>query len=133
MNWNSTDSREIRKFGLIALIFFGCLCALGIWRNKPLPVYLFGFLSILGVGFIIIPSRLSPIYTAWLKLAHFLGTVVTTLILTLVYFLVVTPTALIRRLFCGPPLHVKPDKKASSYWVARTEPVQSKERFLKRY
>lgn len=130
---NSTDMKEIRKFGIIAFVFFGSLCALGLWMKKPLPVYLFGFLSILGIGFILIPLQLKPVYTVWLKIAHFVGKIVTTLILTLAYYLVITPTALIKRLFGGRPLPVRPDKGVSSYWVARTEPSQPKERFLKRY
>ena len=133
MNLNSTDTREIRKFGVIALSFFGCLCTLGFWMKKPLPTYIFGFLAILGFGFILIPSRLKPVYTAWLQIAHFLGKIVTTLILTLTYYLVITPSAFIKRFFGGAPLPVKPDKETSSYWVTRTEPSQPKERFLKRY
>ena len=133
MNLNSTNNREIRKFGVVALILFGCLCALGLWSKKPVPTYLFGFRSLLGFGFILIPSRLRPVYAAWLKIAHFLGRIVTTLILTLAFYLVITPAALMKRLFGGTPLPVKLDKKASSYWVPRTEPAQPKERFLKRY
>jgi len=133
MNSNSTDIREVRKFGFIALIFFGCLCVLGLWMKKPLPAYLFGFLSILGLGFILIPAQLKPVHAAWLKVAHLLGRIITTLILALAYYLVITPAALIKRLFGGRPLPVKPDKEASSYWVDRTEPAQPKERFLKRY
>lgn len=133
MSWNSTSSKEIRKFGLIAFVFFGSLCALGFWMKKPLPTYLFGSLSILGIGFILIPSHLKPLYVTWLKIAHFLGRIVTTLVLTIAYYLVITPSALIKRLFGGRPLPVKPDKKASSYWVARAEPAQPKERFSKRY
>ncbi|MBW2741094.1 MAG: hypothetical protein JRE64_20130 [Deltaproteobacteria bacterium] len=132
MSWNSTN-KEIRKFGVVALIFFGCLCALGTWTRKPIPTYLFGSLAILGLGFILIPSQLRHVHTAWLKFAHFLNRFVTTLILTLAYYLVVTPSALIKRLFGGCPLPVKPDKETSSYWVARSEPSQPKERFLKRY
>ena len=133
MSLNSTDTREIRKFGLIALIFFGCLCAVGLWVKKPLPTYIFGFLSLLGLGFILIPSRLRPVYTAWLKIGHFLGRIVTTLMLTLAYYFVITPAGLVKKILGGRPLPVKPDKKVSSYWVTRTEPVQPKERFLKRY
>jgi len=133
MNSNSTDTREVRKFGFIALVFFGCLCVLGLWMKKPLPAYLFGFLSILGLGFILIPAQLKPVHAAWLKVAHLLGRIITTLILALAYYLVITPAALIKRLFGGRPLPVKPDKEASSYWVDRTEPAQPKERFLKRY
>lgn len=133
MNWTSTNSKEIRKFGLVAFVLFGCLCALGLWSEKLLPTCLFGLLSILGCGFIVIPSRLKPVYVGWLKIAHFLGTIVTILMLTLAYYLVITPSALIKRIFGGRPLPVMPDKKASSYWVDRAEPAQPKERFLKRY
>jgi hypothetical protein len=118
---------------LIALVFFGCLCALGIWLEKPIPIYLFGILSALGLGFILFPHQLRPVFASWLKIAHFLGRVVTTLILTLAYYLVITPAALIKRIFGGAPLPIKPDKNALSYWVPRKEAVQSKEQFIKRF
>ena len=127
------SEKEIRKFGLIAFIFFGSLCGLGLWADKPVPTYLFGSLSLLGLGFILIPNRLRPVYNAWIKVAHVIGRVITTLVLALAYYLVITPSALIKRIFGGRPLPLKPDKEAKSYWVTRTEPAQPKERFLKRY
>ena len=133
MSLNSTDTKQIRKFGLIALIFFGFLCALGIWREKFIPTYLFGFLATLGLGFLLLPYQLKPVFIGWLKIAHFIGRVITTLILTLAYYLVITPSGLIKRLFGGRPLPVKPDRNSSTYWVTRTEPVQPIDRFLKRY
>jgi hypothetical protein len=133
VNLNSTDTKQIRKFGLIALVFFGCLCALGIWLEKPLPAYLFGALSALGFGFILIPLQLEPVFASWLKIAYLIGRIFTTILLTLAYYFVITPSAFIKRLFGGNPIPVKPDKVVSSYWVNRTEPIQPKERFLKRY
>ena len=102
-------------------------------REKPFPTYFFGFLSICGLGFILAPTPLRPVYEAWLKIAYFLSRVVTFLTLTLVYYLVITPAGLIRRLFGGTPIPLKPDKNAMSYWVRRREPLQPRERFLKRY
>ena len=133
MSLNSTDTMQIRKFGIIALIFFGCLCALGFWNKKPIPTYFFGALSILGLGFILLPSQLSPIYAGWLKVAHILGKIITTLVLTLAYYLVITPSGLLKTLFGGKPLPVKPNTELGTYWVTRGEPAQPKERFLKRY
>jgi hypothetical protein len=133
MSWNSTDTKEIRKFGSVALIFFGCLCALGVWKQKVVPTYLFGFLSALGVGFILIPKPLRPFYAGWLKIAHLVGRTVTTLILTLAFYLVITPLALVKRLFGGRPLPVRPDKEVETYWVSRDIPAQHKEQFIKRY
>lgn len=128
-----TKRGEIRKFGLIAFLFFGCLCAISIWREKAIMAYLFGSFSLVGMGLIVFPSPLRPLHEGWLKTAHLTGRTVTTLILTLAYYLVITPSALIKRLFGGRPLPIKPDKMISSYWVDRTEPCQSKERYYKRY
>ncbi|MEJ2705639.1 MAG: hypothetical protein P8Z79_24645 [Sedimentisphaerales bacterium] len=133
MSSNSTKPREIRKFGLVAFAFFGLLWALGLWTHKPVPMYLFGALSLLGLGFILIPSQLAPVHTVWLESVHLIGRIVTTVILATAYYLAITPCAVIKRLFGGAPLPVKPDKKARSYWVTRTEPAQPKERFTKRY
>ncbi len=133
MSSNSTDRREIRKFGTIALIFFGCLAALGIFTGKKLPVVLFGFLAALGISFILVPDRLAPVYKMWLKIGHVIGKIITTLILTVLYFLVMTPATIIKRFLGGRPLPIKPDKTISSYWVTRDEPAQPRDRFFKRY
>ena len=133
MNSNLTDKTQIRKFGLIAFIFFGILCGLGIWKERLLPIYIFGFLSTIGIGFIVAPSPLRPLYNAWLRFAHFISRVITHVILVFIYYLVITPSGLIKRLIGGKPLPVKPDKNISSYWVERSEPAQPRDRFLKRY
>ncbi|MGD9034830.1 MAG: hypothetical protein PVH02_19335 [Desulfobacteraceae bacterium] len=133
MTSSSTDKKEIRKFGIIAFVFFGCLCALGLWRQKPVAIYLFGVLSLLGMGFIWLPSPLKPVYDAWLRIAHLIGRAVTIVMLTLAYYLVITPSALIKRIFGGRPLPIRPDKELASYWVTRPEPAQPKERFIKRF
>jgi hypothetical protein len=130
---NSTDTKQIRKFGLIAFLFFGCLFTVGIWVEKTLPIYLFGSLSALGLGFILFPNQLRPVFFSWLKIAHYIGKFITTLVLSLAYYFVITPAALIKRIFGGTPLPIKPDRNVSSYWVTRKEAAQSKEQFSKRF
>jgi len=131
---NPIELKEIRKFGYIAFIFFGFLCGIGIWLKKPIPTYFFGFLFMLGAGFIIAPSKLKPVYAVWQKIGHLMGKLITVLILTLAYYLVITPSALIKRIIGGRPLPVKPDKNASTYWVDHVEIFQSvKDRFIYRY
>lgn len=133
INLSLTYKREIRKFGIIAFLFFGTLCGVGIWTHKAVPAYLFGTLSTLGIGFILLPGPMAPVHRGWMKIAHFIGTLVTGLILALAYYLVITPAGFIKRIFGGVPLPTVPDKKAASYWVERTEPAQPKERFEKRF
>jgi hypothetical protein len=133
MNSNLTNSREIRKFGAIGLISFGTLLAVSIWRDKTLLTVFFSLLAVLSSGFVLMPVLLKPIYIGWLKIAHFIGSKVTILILTIFFYFVMTPAALLKRIFGGRPLPVKPDPDAETYWVTRTEPAQPKERFLKRF
>lgn len=130
---SSTDTSHIRKFGLIALLFFGILCALGAWRQKILITYFFGVLYVIGLGLFLLPAPLRPIYNGWLNVAHLIGRVITAIILTLTYYFVITPSAGIKRMFGGCPIPVRPDKNVLSYWIVRTEPAQPKERFIKRY
>ena len=130
---SSTNKKEIRKFGCIALIFFGVLSAIGFWRGKVVISYFFSFLSLIGFSFLLLPVFMNPVYQAWLRIGHFIGKVITILILTLAYYLVITPTALLKRIFGGRPIPILPDKNTKSYWVTRSEPAQPKERFFKRY
>jgi hypothetical protein len=133
MNSNLIDPREIRKFGAIGVIFFGTILAVAVWRDKILVAFFFGLLAALSTGFFLMPVLLKPVYIGWLKIAHFIGSKVTLLILTIFFYLVMTPAALLKRIFGGRPLPVKPDLDAETYWVTRTEPAQPKDRFPKRF
>jgi len=127
------NPREIRRFGVIGFLFFGTLFAVAVLRDKTLAAYFFGPLAVLSIGFILMPVQLKPVYAGWLKIAHFIGSKVTILILTIFFYFVITPAALLKRIFGGRPLPVKPDPDAETYWVTRPEPAQPKERFPKRY
>lgn len=131
-NLNSTD-KEIRKFGLIALVLFGGLCAAALWQQKPAMTWFLGTLAFLGVCFLALPGPFRPVYRAWMKVAHRVGTFFTTLVLTLAYFGVITPAALLKSVFGGKPLPLKPDPAAETYWVTRREGAQPRERFYLRY
>ena len=133
MNSSLINPREIRKFGIIGTIFFGTLLTVAVWRDKALAAYFFGLLTVLSIGFVLMPVKLQPIYAGWLKVAHFIGSKVTILILTILFYLVITPAALLKRIFGGRPLPLEPDPDAETYWVTRPEPAQPKERFPKRY
>ena len=133
MTLSSTDKKEIRKFGAVALPFFGFLCIIAVWRQKILVACFFGALSLLGTGFLILPGILKPVYDKWMQIAHFIGKSITVIMLTIMYYLVITPFALMKKIFGGSPISLKPDKSVSSYWVSRSELAQPKERFIKRF
>ncbi|MBI9082653.1 MAG: hypothetical protein JEZ11_03590 [Desulfobacterales bacterium] len=133
MNSSSTEKREIRKFGLIAICFFGTIAALAIWRERAGVMMVFGTLAVAGVLFALVPGPMAPVYRGWLRVSHVIGRITTGIILTLTYYLAVTPVALAKRVFSGAPIPLRPDPQAETYWVGRVEPVQPKARFIKRY
>lgn len=133
MNSFSTDSRDIRKFGLTALVFFGTLATVSGWQGKLVFAAIFACLALLGLSFILAPDAMKPAYLFWLRWGHIIGRGVTVVLLTLIYYLVITPYGLAMRIIGKRPLPYKPDPDRDSYWVQRTEPVQPKTRFFKRY
>lgn len=124
---------DTRKFGLIAFLFFGCLIGISLWRQHQIMSYFFGTLCALGFLLLLLPKQLHFVHKGWIAVGHFIGTVITTTLMSLAYYLVITPTALLKSIFGGKPLPLKPDKNCSSYWIDREEPAQPKERFIKRF
>lgn len=125
--------KETRKFGTTAFVFFICFCAVSIWREKEILTYFFGILAFLGFALLILPKPLAPLHSAWLKVANFIGKTITITLMSIAYYFVITPSALLKKIFGGKPLPLKPNKNCSTYWVDRTEPAQPKERFIKRF
>ncbi len=112
---------------------FGTLALIGFWRGNLFPACFFGFLSFLGLGFSCFPSFTKPVFAGWMRAGQAIGMALTTVLLSLAYYFVVTPSGLIRKMTGGKLIATRPDPEATSYWVARDEKAQPRERFSKRY
>jgi len=115
---------EGRKFGLTVGIAFIVIGSLAWWRDVeilPWALGVLGFLMILGGA--VLPHRMGPVHSAWMAMAHAISKVTTPIFLSIVYFLVLTPSGFIRRLVSGTPLHRRRIK--SGYWVPREGDVRS--------
>jgi Saxitoxin biosynthesis operon protein SxtJ len=114
-----TGTKELRKFGLLVGGVFAALGILYYLRGKPIfPWFVIpgGLLIFFGLIF---PKALKLVYLVWMTLAILLGFVVSHVLLTVLFYLAVTPVGLLARL-CGKDfLGLKPGSKASSYWIAR--------------
>jgi hypothetical protein len=87
-----------------------------------------GFAAGLGVAAVITvlitlfkPKLLSPVNKAWMLLGDLLGRVISPLLLGVIFFLIITPTALIGRILGRDELRLK-RKAQSSYWIDRKSP-----------
>ena len=114
-----TDDRRLRQFGLLV---GGVFTALGlVWWARGKPFFAWSLtpgvvLMAFGLAW---PRALKLVYIAWMSLAIVLGFVVSTILLTLFFFLVITPTGLVARVAGKDFLALKLDRQASTYWISR--------------
>src|SRR4029453_10985494 len=117
-----TGRRELRNFGLLV---GGVFTALGLWflfRGKPWYAWALVPGVVLTVFGALLPRSLKYPYLAWMSLALVMGFIVSHVILTLFFFLVVTPVGLVARVFGKDFLRLKLDRNTSTYWIPRERP-----------
>src|SRR5438874_12854631 len=89
---------DLRKFGLTVGSVFLLLGLWFAWRGKSI----FPWLLAPGAGLLLlgaaVPRALKSVYIGWMTFALVLGLIVSTTLLTLFYYLVLTPIGLIARL-----------------------------------
>ena len=109
---------EGRRFGLTVGIAFAVLGGLAWWRGRVLVAGVaLGIGLVLVIAALVVPARLGPIERAWMGLAGVMSRITTPVFMGIVYFVVVTPTGLLRRL-AGRNSLLRP-RTAGSFWVSR--------------
>jgi hypothetical protein len=113
-------AKEGRAFAFPVGIAFLVLTGITWWRGHDLAMQIFGSLSgLLLVAGALVPSHLGPAYRAWMGLAHAISKVTTPIFMGVVYFVVLTPIGILRRMLGGDPM--KHPAVEDSYWRTRPE------------
>ena len=68
------------------------------------------------------PALLRPLNLLWFKFGLLLHKIVNPVVMAFLFYLTVTPTALLMRIFGKRPLGTEFDASADSYWIQRTPP-----------
>jgi hypothetical protein len=93
-----------------------------LWR-RPHPagwlVTSIGALLLLLAGFV--PAALKYLHAPWMMLSLALGWIMSRLLLTVLFFLVITPIGLLQRAFGKRSIETALDSDATSYWQSRTK------------
>jgi len=109
-----------KSFGIVFFIVF---LLIGIWPMLNDGSYRLWSLIIASIFFILglVNSKiLTPLNILWFKFGIFLGKIVSPLVMGVIFFFVVTPTAIIMRLLKKDLLNLKYNKN-KSYWIKRDE------------
>jgi saxitoxin biosynthesis operon SxtJ-like protein len=122
-----------RDFGLVIAGGCGVLALIRFLWSGTVNWWLMG----IGLGFLVagllVPVRLEPLRRAWMKLAAVLGYVNSRILLTVVFAVVLTPTALLLRVLGRRPVAVSQDRTAGTYWRKRRPEEFTPERMERQF
>lgn len=130
----SATVKELRQFALVMTGGLGVIGTIALLKGRPAAPYLLAIAGLFLILGILLPKSLRWPYALWMAFAFVLGQIVTTIILTLLFFVVMTPMGLLMRLF-GKDFLQKRWKKVevSSYWMHRKDYTVEKDRLSRPY
>ena len=124
---------DIRKFGITIGLFLMVIAGLLFWRGKEsFEILLISGLVLCVLG-LTMPVVLKPIYWVWMVLATILGWIMTRVILSLLFYMVITPIGMLSRLSGNKFLDLKWDKSKATYWNYRTTKQRNNEDYEKQF
>ena len=116
----NTDAAQLRKFGLLV---GGIFCAIGFWpavlRGAGPRWWALVAGVLLLVPALLAPRALTPVYRIWMTVGEALGWINTRILLGVVFYGLITPMGLIRRLRSEDPMRRRHDPAAQSYRVPK--------------
>jgi hypothetical protein len=123
-----------RRFGLL---FTAVFAVVGIYANlkgwnQTTVFSLVGLSGLIALITLSVPKLLAPFNRLWFELGQLMGRIVSPIVLGAIFFLILTPVALVTRLFGRDELRLK-RKAATSYWIDRTNENSPAETFKNQF
>tara|TARA_B100001250_G_scaffold398865_1_gene407626 strand:+ start:201 stop:614 length:414 start_codon:yes stop_codon:yes gene_type:complete len=128
-----SNKKALKSFGNTIGIIFLLVAGFLFFKEKEsfiIFIYIAGVF--IGSG-IIIPIILKPIYLVWMVLAVILGWIMTRIILSLLFYVIITPIGLLLRFFGKDLLGLKIQVAQRSYWNKRDSKIEKNQDYKKQY
>jgi hypothetical protein len=117
---NEITNKQLRSFGVSV---GGIFAVIGLWpvvvHHQDARWWAVILAVLLVVPALVFPRSLSWVYQRWMALGHILGWINTRIILGLVFYLVVTPIGIFRRLLGKDPMGKEIRADMDSYRIIR--------------
>ena len=123
-----------RSFGLLFTIVF-LLVAGYSWFEQLTRAWVYFWLALSGLFLFLTfmaPGILLPLNKAWYRLGLLMGKVVSPIVLGILFFIVITPVAIVTRLFGRDALLLR-KRDVNSYWIERNPPGPQPESFKEQF
>ncbi len=124
------DDRKLKQFGFTTVLMTALLALLGVFRGSILWMDWSGFGSLPGLAFALIggyalvaailrPGLIRPLYLSLAVLTFPIGIVLSLVVMVLLYYLLITPIALVFRVVGRDRLGLKTAPEAKTHWHRR--------------
>lgn len=116
------EKKDIRNFGLFLTVLLGVLGGISFWKQGNAWPYLWGVAGYALVSCLFIKPLLHPVFKGAMWLGLKINWVMTRVILTIFFFLLLAPIGIFMRIFRKDLLGRKFDPNAESYWQPPKRP-----------
>lgn len=110
-----------RSFGIVFAVVFALIGSWPLKDGGAPRVWALAVAAVFLAVALVGPRLLHPLNLLWFKFGMWLGAVVAPIVMSLLFFAVVTPTGMIVRAMGKDLLRLKIDQGAESYWIERDE------------
>lgn len=122
-----------RKFGWFFVFVFGVLVIYSYFKAWSTVAWIALTFNIFFVVLTLFaPQSLAPLNRIWFEFGILLGRIFSPIVLGIIFFLLITPTSLVTRLFGRDELKIK-KRNVESYWIDRPPLEPSSDSFKNQY
>ena len=119
---NEVRGPSDRSFGLTFSGIFGIVSLLPLLHGRSLRLWALTLAALLLLVSTLRPSVLHVANRLWMRFGLLLSGVVNPVVMGVLFYGIVTPIALVRRVSGRDPMKLRFDPQSPSYWVERTPP-----------
>lgn len=112
-------------FGLVFFILFLIIGLYPLKSNEIVRIWALALSLVFLIVTIIHPNLLTFLNRLWIQLGILLGKIISPIVLGFIFFFLVTPIGLLRRILKKNDNKTNFKRKSSSYWINRKDKVQS--------
>ena len=124
MKDNNIKIGSNKSFGIVFFIFFLIISIFPLFKNGEIRIWSLLIAIIFLILGVINSKILTPLNKIWFKIGIFLGSLVSPIVMGIVFFAIVTPTSIVMRILGKNLLNLKRSNE-KSYWVEKSK-IKSK-------
>ena len=110
-----------RSFGIVFFVFFLIISILPLLNENGIRKWSIGISLLFLILGLLNSKFLTPLNKLWFKFGLLLGSIVAPIVMGVVFFLVITPTGFLLKLFGKDILNKKYNIKKKTYWISRNK------------